>query len=265
MIGCTIGADVEVFVFKNNKPFNLAGKIEGTKRNPKKTDFGYESWDNVSYEFAIDYTTDAVSFRNRILAGVDRAKDIAQQFGGFVRIDASAVFKQEQLDTKEALVFGCEPDFSAWSLMENVNPMVRLKDLNPGLRSCGGHIHVGAKVDHVQLVRLLDLHLGVPSVILDKDKERRKLYGRAGAHRKKPYGVEYRALSNFWIKDEFFINWVYSQVRHCVSLAANEDQWVGKEVAKNVVKCLNESDEKLAHDMIRAHYLPMPRMGYGYY
>ena len=78
------------------------------------------------------------------------------------------------------------------------------------LRSCGGHLHIGfdrAKNDMMarpHLVRILDLVAGVPSIIIDKDKDRRKLYGKAGAHRPKmieagdPYdGVEYRTLSNF--------------------------------------------------------------------
>jgi hypothetical protein len=33
----------------------------------------------------------------------------------------------------------------------------------------------------------------------DKDKERRKLYGKPGAFRPKPYGCEYRVLSNAWV------------------------------------------------------------------
>jgi hypothetical protein len=33
----------------------------------------------------------------------------------------------------------------------------------------------------------------------DKDTERRKLYGKPGAFRPKPYGCEYRVLSNAWV------------------------------------------------------------------
>ena len=258
MASFTIGADVEVFLYKGERPFNLAGKIAGTKHKPTKTDFGVESWDNVSYEFAINYTSDPHVFSSRIQAGKQRAEEVAALFDCMVRIDASAVFKPEELDTKEALTFGCEPDFSAWSLMENVNPMLRAKNLPEGLRSCGGHIHIGCKVDHIQLVRLLDLHLSVPLVRLDKDVRRRGLYGRAGSHRKKPYGVEYRAPSNCWIKDPNYVHWVYFTVADCVRKAEKPDNWVNKEDAKRVIYCINTSNEELALELMREHYIKDP-------
>ncbi len=36
----------------------------------------------------------------------------------------------------------------------------------------------------------------------DKDTERRGMYGKAGAFRPKPYGVEYRTLSNAWLSND---------------------------------------------------------------
>ena len=38
------------------------------------------------------------------------------------------------------------------------------------------------------MVKLLDIFLGIPSVIIDPDKKRRKLYGKAGAFRLTKYG-----------------------------------------------------------------------------
>src|SRR3546814_7881426 len=35
------------------------------------------------------------------------------------------------------------------------------------------------------------------------------MYGAAGAFRTKPYGVEYRVLSNAWLKDSNLMSWVY--------------------------------------------------------
>ncbi len=41
----------------------------------------------------------------------------------------------------------------------------------------------------------------MPAIILDKDKVRTRNYGKPGNFRPKPYGMEYRTLSNFWIND----------------------------------------------------------------
>jgi len=51
---------------------------------------------------------------------------------------------------------------------------------------------------HVLLIKLLDIILGITSVLMDNrtNKERRKMYGKAGDYRLKSYGIEYRVLSN---------------------------------------------------------------------
>ena len=91
----------------------------------------------------------------------------------------------------------------------DVNPKPTCEDKN--LRSCGGHVHVGTKHDPIHVVKAMDIYLGVPSLKLDPDKQRRKLYGKAGAFRFKSYGVEYRTLSNFWIWSKELQEWVFKQ------------------------------------------------------
>ena len=54
----------------------------------------------------------------------------------------------------------------------------------------------------------MDTLHGIVSTILDcsaESIERRKLYGGAGCHRPTEYGVEYRVLSNFWIKGPMLV------------------------------------------------------------
>jgi hypothetical protein len=114
---------------------------------------------------------------------------------------------------EEAREFGCDPDFDAYS--GGANP--------PGpdaedhlFRYSGGHIHMGATgfdgntVKYMfedkaimEFVKLMDILVGIPLVILDRDDgsaRRREIYGRAGCYRKQKYGVEYRVPSNFWLK-----------------------------------------------------------------
>ncbi|GAF96989.1 unnamed protein product, partial [marine sediment metagenome] len=110
-----------------------------------------------------------------------------------------------ELDCDEARRFACDPDFDPYDISINV----MAPDASEGtLRSCGGHIHLGnEKVGddfdmQLEVVKTMDIFLGMPSLLLDKDptsQRRRELYGKAGAHRPKPYGVEYRALGNFWL------------------------------------------------------------------
>lgn len=60
------------------------------------------------------------------------------------------------------------------------------------------------------IVKQLDYYLGVPSLLWDNDPRRRLLYGKAGAFRPKPYGLEYRTLSNRWLTNVPLQQWVYS-------------------------------------------------------
>src|SRR3546814_4146318 len=112
--------------------------------------------------------------------------------------------------SQKALELGCSPDYNAWT--GGVNPPPDASQ-NPLMRCAGGHLHVGwtegeslGSIQHVMncsdLVKQLDWYLGLWSLGKDKDKVRRSLYGKAGACRIKPYGVEYRVLSNFWIKNK---------------------------------------------------------------
>ena len=66
------------------------------------------------------------------------------------------------------------------------------KGTSTNLRSAGFHIHVGYENPDVDtslsLVRYMDVFLGIPSVVKDKDKKRRSLYGKAGCFRLTDYG-----------------------------------------------------------------------------
>jgi hypothetical protein len=119
----------------------------------------------------------------------------------------TGVFTSEAWDKApdHAKQLGCSPDYDAWRL--SVNPAPKAQDL---VRYAGGHIHAGWTTDAdftdkkyyrscVDLVRQLDWYLGAWSTTVDRDSGRRSMYGKAGSMRFKPYGVEYRTLSNFWL------------------------------------------------------------------
>jgi hypothetical protein len=79
------------------------------------------------------------------------------------------------------------------------------------------------------LIPLMDLIVGIPSVLIDRDKnakERRKLYGRAGDFRYQPHGIEYRTLSNFWIKSYHLMSLILGLTRlsFCIAASTNEKE-----------------------------------------
>jgi hypothetical protein len=96
------------------------------------------------------------------------------------------------------------------------------------MRTASGHLHIGLEKDaditneahqlkYATLAKHLDLFLGLRSLEWDKDTKRRQLYGNPGAVRFKPYGVEYRVLSNAWLKREELVRFVYRQTINCIN------------------------------------------------
>lgn len=211
----TIGCDPEFFLRKGDKLVSAIGIIPGTKEEPHRLPSGSGMQvDNVALEFASDVAVN----------GEDLVKKIGDTFKEIfsvipkdhdIEVTPSAIFDADQLEHPEAKRFGCSPDYCAWELETN-NPPV---PANEQFRSCGGHIHVG-KVEgdgndflnedmgKVEMIRTMDLLHGTISTILDNSLaaiERRTLYGKAGCHRPTSYGVEYRVLSNYWMKSPHLV------------------------------------------------------------
>lgn len=149
-----------------------------------------------------------------------------------VTINASPLVKlqKEELDTldKTNQVFGCDPSFNAYGDYVDVSSVNPLKYL---YRAAGGHIHIGfpKKPDFAteladKVVHMLDIICGNTCVLIDRhpgNKERRKLYGRAGDYRLPAHGLEYRTPSNFWLVDQRVASLVLGLVRQAVDLATD--------------------------------------------
>lgn len=122
-----------------------------------------------------------------------------------------------------------------------------------------------------KLIPLLDILVGNTCVLIDKDicnKERRKVYGRAGEYRLTNYGVEYRTLSNFWLKSYQLTSLVFGLARLSVVILANS--MVSKEkyyesivdaVNKDdIEKAINENDFDLAYQNFLKIKIPLVEM-----
>lgn len=187
----TIGADIEVFLINEDKKYiSSVGLIGGSKDDPRYlSERGHAAQeDNVTAEFNIPPVRTADEFAKEINFSLSEMKKILPSSLSYC-LTPSAIFDKDQLNTEAACQFGCEPDYNAYTLEKNDKPNIKM---NPCLRSIGGHIHIGYESPdmeiNTELLKLLDLTLGVPSVLIDKDKQRRILYGKAGAFRPKPYG-----------------------------------------------------------------------------
>jgi len=238
-----IGCDPEVFIrHKQYGSYKSAvGMIGGTKDFPKPIDNEGHAIleDNVAVEFNTKPAESCDAFRSSIHKVLSHIRGILP---GYDLDTASAVsFPKEELNTPQAQEFGCEPDFDAWRKCVNDKPYA--DDVN--LRSAGGHIHVGssvAKQHPLDVIRAMDLFLGVSSVALDKGTLRRELYGKAGCYRPKPYGVEYRTLSNFWIFDDALITWAYQGTQRALEFVQSGSV-IRPEDHYTIQRCINTSNK----------------------
>lgn len=239
-----IGSDPETFLQDSTGKFiSSVGLIGGTKDEPMPIGEGCAvQEDNVSVEFNTPPTNDVREFVKAINYNLDYIKKRADEMGLVVVHNPSAHFDDDQLQTREAQTFGCEPDFNAWDYGA-VNPRPKCKDKN--LRSAGGHIHIEAPdLDKLELIKAMDLFVGAPMLEFDTDTERRKLYGKAGAFRPKSYGVEYRTASNAWLQSEDTIQWVFHQTQKAVEFVRSGKQ-IGEDLGKMIRTCINKSDMSL--------------------
>lgn len=248
----TIGTDPEFFLkeketgkLKSAIPF-----IDGTKEEPDILPCGAGlQRDNVALEFATPPVDNETGFVQSIQnAFVNIMKKVPE--GHEIVAVPSANFELDQLDHPEAKRFGCSPDYDAYIPAQN--PPAHCEDAT--FRSCGAHVHTGYVEGSgndflldpwgkITTVLTMDATLGLTSVVLDHSKEaveRRKLYGKAGSHRPTDYGVEYRALSNFWMKSPELVMLVYRMTDDVLRLMRENKantliESIGKENIQDII------------------------------
>ncbi len=210
--GLTFGCDPELFIYNTSTGEYISpdGIIPGTKSEPYKVGGGAIQQDGMAAEFNIDPVDNYKDFNNNI-------NRVLRKLNSFLPDNClltdvpSVTFSPPVWEgaSEKAKELGCSPDFNAWTGEVNPPPNPEATP-NPMMRTASGHLHYGwtddanmSDPEHIKncrdLIKQMDWWLGTWSLNLDTDKTRRLLYGKAGAMRFKPYGVEYRVLSNFWV------------------------------------------------------------------
>lgn len=256
-----VGCDPEVFVKKNNKFMSAFGLIRGTKVKPFKVKDGAVQVDGMALEFNIDPAHNEGEFIHSVQSVFDQMCKMVPDYE--VVAVPVAHFDEAYMKTqpKEALELGCDPDFNGWSGFANPRP-----DGDRPMRTASGHVHIGwgkgKRIDdpehqascHV-VAQQMDFFLGLGSLFYDEDKQRREMYGKAGCLRYKPYGMEYRTLSNAWLQNENRMRWVYRNVIKGMNALMAGNPLADK--YGDIQRIINTSNKKEALNIIKDAGLEM--------
>ncbi len=250
-----VGSDIEVFLKQGDEIISAEGLISGTKEEPFELNRKgcAISLDGVAAEFNVNPTTDWKEMWEDIVYNLNFIENNLPD-GINIAIQPSAYLDEKYLQTPNALRSGCSPDFNPYTREANIAPDFK----KTNLRSVGMHIHIGAKVliDDVELcerlIKTLDLFLGVPSVVLDKDTDRKKLFGKAGCFRFCPkYGVEYRVLSSHFCTKES-LQWIFQNVDRAIQFVNNNEELPNEEA---IIDCINNNNKEVAEQLIKQYNL----------
>ena len=244
-----IGCDPEIFVFDTEKRrYVFPTFVPGTKQQPFPVPGGAIQRDGMSAEINIDPANSEEEFIGNIRKVLGELSSLIKAAGKqykLVPIPAAPLTKNTVASVpKDYLMLGCDPDFNAYNKgAPNLIPLDQIQylpdptvyngNIEARYRTGSGHIHIGwtdKAADHnvpgsphfidcmvvanqmdvfVQPVahRATSLIPNVSSVSIET--YRRYMYGKAGAFRPKPYGVEYRTPSNSWLVDETAARHIY--------------------------------------------------------
>jgi hypothetical protein len=249
----TIGADIECFLAdkETNEIVSAEGIIKGTKWQPfifdEANEFFSTSLDNVMAEHCIPPTDNVGDWVSGILKARNYIESLDNKLcTAFI---PSARLADKWLQTENANIFGCEPDFNAW-LDGEMNPPVEKSIYN--LRTAGFHVHVGYDNPsikmNVNIMKFFDVYLTLPSLLIEPDNERRQMYGKAGAFRNKNYGMEARTLSSFFASEEKYMTWVFEQTNFFVPKVLAGEQ-LPEELLLLTEQVINNNDKLKAEEL----------------
>lgn len=181
---------------------------------------------------------------------------------------ASHVYPDEDLvpsHSVDPMQIGCEDSFLCWGqCLKPTNGFVG------GLRTGSFHLHLGhAKLlefEHrLNAIKLLDIYLGLSSVVFDKDetaRARRALYGVSGEHRLPIWGIEYRVMGPFALRSPALVELVIDIAEYALDAMreGRQDEIIGMIHPEEVERAINTCDVPLARRILTQLEFPKALM-----
>lgn len=225
--GVTFGCDPELFI-------ESGGQVVGSEKviplNGVPSSYNKIIMDGVQVEFNATPDTCRARMGNAMAATFKTLKahlDAMKAKGTSFEVSFKSVVEVDKAElaslSEKSRQLGCAPSLNAY----DKGATISVDPTTYRTRSAGGHIHLGLGSftilydERTRLVPLMDVLVGLPSVLVDRDPraaERRKVYGRAGEHRLPFHGLEYRTLSNFWLRAYPLMGMVLGLSRLAVSV-----------------------------------------------
>lgn len=268
----SMGGDPEFFITDSRRKILNADAFFPSKHDPIVVSARLDGkskifFDGIQAEMAVAHSTcrewlaDNIRFCWReVLKRIPKGHKIV--------LKPSAKIQKSVIDgaDPEARIFGCAPDFNAYTLSTNTSAMDASR--HP-YRYAGGHLHIGlpdldyrrtlkndpwlklatSPSTHLRVIKLFDLLVTIPTLALDSgpgSRRRRAKYGRAGCFRPTPYGVEYRTPSCWWLKSPSTVSLVYGLAKLAWTIVGLDlDAEFAKAVKadeQEIMGCINESD-----------------------
>ncbi len=272
----TIGSDVEHFlVDADGQTISVEGKLGGSKKEPLDIGQGCNRQEDcVLAEFGIPPVM--YGEKDKFVGYLDYCKQVGNEIlseqGLKLLSCSSRLFDPKELQSEQAMTFGCEPSFNVYTKSISVIPDP--EDVGT-LRSAGFHIHIGfpkdfckTEFEYIQatekIIKLMDLNLGVPSIIMDMDEERRKIYGKPGDFRYRTLGddifvLEYRSLGGGLLGCKESMEYVFNQTCKVIDdfLAGVE---VPNKMEKEIRSCILDNNFEQAKNILKVMGVQYPKV-----
>lgn len=225
----SFGSDPEfILTDEKGKLKSAIGIVPGSRKNRFKFEKNEFFYDNVLAECTIEpsYASD------QAVENVGKSIRAYSKIVSPLRLStiASAEFPESEMKHKESRKAGCDVENCAYRMRTAPSGKIKKLFRETNFRTAGGHVHLGTELGKshetcVMLVRMLDLFLGIPSLLIDNSPEgrnRRIVYGKPGRYRQPEYGVEYRTPGNFWFSSPRLVVLFFEICEETIKLTEDE-------------------------------------------